>query len=124
MRWFQEVRAWVVRDWKRFAWELAAAGMLAAVGWFVGYWLNEGTLQACQDERTELLRQNAAGQAILDSVKFAGIIAGKDLVISKKDEAILVLQQKIKSDSIAHLSDLDAIWSINDYVENRKPSGR
>lgn len=112
-----ELWAWIGRDWKRFVWELALAAALAGISWALGYFLNNGTLQACQDERTVLLKQSRQYQAAMDQLKYEGQLAAKDQVINGKNEEILALKQKASSDSILHLSDLEAVRAINQYIQ-------
>ncbi|MVM39481.1 hypothetical protein GO730_20955 [Spirosoma sp. HMF3257] len=120
MTWLLTLWSWIRQDWKRFGWEVALAAILAGVSWGVGYFLNNNTLQACQDERTVLLKQTRQLQAEVDKIHYEGLLSAKDLQISAKDEKILELNRKIASDSIQHLSELDAIRAINQYVQKGK----
>ena len=106
----------------RLLWEVVAVLLTFGVGYLVSHFSNRVTLQACQDERAVLLRQNSLHQATLDSLHYAAKIALKDQQILQKDENILLLYQRLRSDSIAHLTELQAIRAINAAIKrNRQP---
>jgi hypothetical protein len=108
----------------RLLWEIVAVLLTFGVGYLVSHYTNKNTLQACQDERAELLRQNSRHQATLDSLHYAAQIAQKDQQILQKDEEILLLNQRLRSDSIAHLSQLEAMRAVNARIKqarNRQP---
>ncbi|QHV97946.1 hypothetical protein [Spirosoma endbachense] len=119
-----KARAWIARDWKRFVWEVAVAGVLASVSWGVGYFLNNRTLQSCQDEREVLLKQASEFQRVNDQLLYEGLLSAKDILISEKDDEILALKRKVASDSIQHMSDIDAIRAINQYIKEGNAGGR
>jgi hypothetical protein len=123
MMWLLNFWKWIRRDWKRFAWEVVAAVFLSVVGWGISELLTSQKLAGCQDERAVLLKQSTRNQAILDSIVYEGLLAIKKLEISEKDAQILDLKQKIASDSIQHLTDLQAVRTINQYIRAGK-SGR
>lgn len=74
---------------------------------------HEKALQAARDSAKTL-------QAHLDQVQLAGIIAAKDNQITQQKDENLTLQARIKSDSIQHLSDLEAVRGINRYIKGKK----
>lgn len=128
MKWLwlllNRVGQFVRRDRSRFTWEI----IIAVVVWFVGYGLNwifsQQTLQNCQDERTELLRQIRHAQGIQDSIRYAGQLAEKDQLIHKQNEQILDLHERIARDSIYQRSLLQSIERINNYVERGSASAK
>lgn len=106
----------------RLLWEIVAVLLTFGVGYLVSHYTNKNTLQACQDERAELLKQNSHHQALLDSLHYAAKIAQKDQKILQKDEEILLLYQRLRSDSIAHLTELQAMRAVNAAIKrNRQP---
>ncbi|RAJ94204.1 hypothetical protein LX87_04089 [Larkinella arboricola] len=120
MTWLLNFWKWINRDWKRFVWEIVVAVVLSVVGWGISELLNSQTLQTCQDERAVLLKQSARSQAIMDSIVYEGLLAIKQRELSEKDAQILDLKQKIVSDSIQHLTDLEAVRAINEYIHPGK----
>lgn len=110
-----------VREFRsRLLWEVVAVIFSMVIGYLVSHFSNHTTLQACQDERTALLKQHSRHQALLDSLHFAAKIEQKDQQILQKDETILLLSQRIRSDSIAHLTELQAIRAINQHIKPKK----
>lgn len=103
----------------RVLWEILAVIISLAIGYLISHFSGKSDLQACQDERQVLLRQNSQHQAVLDSIHYAGAIATKELQILQKDEQILLLRQRLRSDSIAHLSELEAVRAINQALRRR-----
>ena len=90
------------------------------VGYLVSHCTNQTTLQTCQDERATLLKQHGQHQALIDSLHFSAKLAQKDQQILQKDEEILLLSQRIRSDSIAHLSELEAMRAINAAIKRKR----
>jgi type II secretory pathway pseudopilin PulG len=67
--------------------------------------------------RVRKAREDArTAQSSLDSVRMAGLLAGKDNQIADYRDSVLQLKTRIASDSIAHLSQLQAIRAINRYI--------
>lgn len=83
-----------------------------------GVWLGM-QLKHRQVERYKQLatQTTATQQTLLNSLHQAAIIAQKNQTIALKDEKILSLHQRIRSDSIAHLTDLQAIRAINAHLK-------
>lgn len=106
-------------------WRFVAEVVVAVISYGVGYGINQltnqATLQACQDERTELLRQNADKIAAQEAVKYAGIIAGLQTKITEANEKYLLQKQQNASDSIQHLTELEAVRAINRYITGQQP---
>lgn len=106
-------------------WRFVAEVVVALISYGVGYGINQltnqATLQACQDERTELLRQNADKIAAQEAVKYAGIIAGLQTKITEANEKYLLQKQQNASDSIQHLTELEAVRAINQYITGHQP---
>ena len=122
MKWLIAIKNFVGIDRQRFVWEIAIAVLVWGVGYGLSWFMNRQTLQTCQDERTVLLRQNANAQALIDSVRWAGRMAQKDLIISQKEQQYHDLREKMARDSVQHLSDLDAIRAINNYLHTKRPT--
>ncbi len=124
MKWLIAIRNFVGIDRKRFVWEL----VIAVCVWLVGYGLssisNRATLQNCQDERTELLRVNAQNQAMVDSVFWTGRLAHSQQIIHQKEQENHDLREKMARDSVQHLSELDAVRAINEYIQKTRIHGR
>lgn len=99
--------------------EVVVVVLTFGVGYLVSHCTNQNTLQTCQDERAVLLKQHGQHQALLDSLYFSAKLAQKDLQIFQKDEEILLLSQKLRSDSIAHLSELEAMRAVNKALKQR-----
>lgn len=59
-------------------------------------------------------------QSLLDSLQNATQLAQTANIISQKDETILHLRQQLRSDSIAHLSELEAIRAINAHLKSKR----
>lgn len=100
-------------------WILPTLTYLLTLG--TGIWLGI-VIQKRQIRRYEQLAEQAANreQNLLDSLHFASSIASKDFTIALQDETILNLRQQIRSDSIAHLTELQAIRAINQYLKFKK----
>lgn len=83
-----------------------------------GLWLGI-MIQQPRIRRYQLLTTDAQNreQRIVDSLRIITQIAVKDHTIAIKDETILNLRQQIRSDSIAHLTELQAIRAINQYLK-------
>lgn len=108
----------------RLLWEIVAVLLTFGVGYLVSHCTNQSVLESCQDERATLLKQNSQHQALIDSLHFSAKIAQKDQQILQKDEEILLLSQRIRADSIAHLSELEAMRAVNARIKqarNRQP---
>ncbi|MCA0229869.1 MAG: hypothetical protein LCH91_05355 [Bacteroidetes bacterium] len=105
----------------KLLWEAVAIALTFLIGYLVSHCTNQSVLESCQDEREALLKKNSQHQAMLDSLHYAAKIAQKDQQILQKDETILLLQQRLRSDSIAHLSELEAIRAINATLRRRQP---
>lgn len=105
----------------RLLWESVAIALTFLMGYLVSHCTNQVTIRACQDEREALLKQHRQHQAVLDSLHYAVKIALKDQQILQKDEEILLLSQRLRSDSIAHLTELQAIRAINATLKRRQP---
>ena len=103
----------------RVLWEIVAVIISIAFGYLISHFTGKTDLRACQDERELLLRQHRQNQIIVDSLRFSRQIATKDYQISQKDEEILLLRQRVRSDSLAHLSELEAIRAINQALRRR-----
>ncbi|MBO9640534.1 MAG: hypothetical protein J7576_20355 [Siphonobacter aquaeclarae] len=103
----------------RFLGEILAAVLGTLLGWAINHFTSSASLEACRDEREKLLAQHARTQAVIDSVRFAAVLASKDKQILQLHETILFERQKAASDSIRHLSELDAIRAINAYISAR-----
>lgn len=59
-------------------------------------------------------------KALLDSLRSITQLAEKDQEISVQNETILTLRQRLRSDSIAHLTELQAIRAINQHLKPKK----
>lgn len=91
-------------------------GMLIAlgIGWSVEYLRSTRPLSR---QNTQFRQQLTQANALLDSITYQGRLASQGQLLRQKDEQILRLQENAKRDSLRHLSDLDAIRAINDYIE-------
>lgn len=58
-------------------------------------------------------------KALLDSLRSITLLAEKDQEIFSQNETILTLRQKLRADSIAHLTELQAIRAINAHLKKR-----
>ncbi|MGM9510197.1 hypothetical protein ACS5NO_20850 [Larkinella sp. GY13] len=116
MKWIIKVIRFVQLDRKRFLWELVVGGLVWAVGFALSWLTSQSSLQTCQDERTALLRENSRRQALFDSIQYAGQLAQGQQIISTQQQRIHDLQEKMVRDSLQHLSELDALRAIVDYV--------
>lgn len=104
----------------RLLWEIVVAVLTFGVGYLVSHCTNQSVLETCQDERATLLKQHGQHQALLDSLHFSAKISQKDLQILQKDEEILLLSQRIRSDSIAHLTELEAMRAVNAAIKRKR----
>lgn len=88
---------------------------------FTGIWLGVQIKQR-QVWRYQQLAQTTSQreQRLLDSLSTITQLASKDHTISIQDETILNLRQQIRSDSIAHLTELQAIRAINQHLKPKK----
>lgn len=59
-------------------------------------------------------------QSLIDSLNYHAQLAQHANTISQKDETILSLRQEIRSDSIAHLSELQAVRAINAHLKSKR----
>jgi len=86
-----------------------------------GIWLGV-VIQGRQISRYQQLAQQAVKreQSLLDSLHNSSSIASKDHTIALQDETILNLRQRLRSDSITHLTELEAIRAINQYLKPNK----
>lgn len=86
-----------------------------------GLWLGI-MIQQPRIRRYQLLTTDAQNreQRIVDSLSIITQIAVKDHTIAIKDETILNLRQQIRSDSIAHLTELQAIRAINIHLAKKR----
>lgn len=86
-----------------------------------GLWLGI-MIQQPRIRRYQLLTTDAQNreQRIADSLRIITQIAVKDHTIAVKDETILNLRQQIRSDSIAHLTELQAIRAINTHLAKKR----
>lgn len=86
-----------------------------------GLWLGI-MIQQPRIRRYQLLTTDAQNrkQLIADSLRIITQIAVKDHTIALKDETILNLRQQIRSDSIAHLTELQAIRAINIHLAKKR----
>ncbi|WP_421830221.1 hypothetical protein [Larkinella sp.] len=116
MKWIIKVIRFVQLDRKRFLWELVVGALVWAVGFALSWLTSQSSLQTCQDERTALLRENSRRQALFDSIQYAGQLAHGQQIISTQQQRIHDLQEKMVRDSLQHLSELDALRAIVDYV--------
>ncbi|GAB3892423.1 hypothetical protein GCM10028803_05230 [Larkinella knui] len=107
------------QDGRRFAWEMGLAMLVSAVGWAVGYFLNQRSLQTCQDERVELLRQVRADEAFRLSIEYGQKLKEKDLLLLDKANEILELRKKMALDSADRLSLVEAMRAINQRYKSR-----
>lgn len=114
---FTKARAWIVRDWKRFVWEVAIAVFLSTVSWGVTHLLNQKSNQVCQDEAEAMKKEWLLQQAAMDKLAYERVIAEKEFEISQKEQDINDLREKMASDSIKRMSDLDAVRAINTYIK-------
>lgn len=83
-----------------------------------GVWI--GTLiQQPRIHRYQQLTATAQNRekALLDSLNAITQLAVKDQEILTQNETILTLRQKLRADSIAHLSELQAIRAINAHLK-------
>ncbi|WP_273215592.1 hypothetical protein [Runella zeae] len=85
-----------------------------------GVWLGM-VIHSRQLNRVQQLAADAAlqEQRLRDSLNVATQLAQNANTIALKDETILGLQQRIRSDSIAHLSELQAIRAINAHLRKK-----
>ena len=86
-----------------------------------GLWLGI-MIQQPRIRRYQLLTTDAQNreQRIADSLRIITQIAVKDHTIAVKDETILNLRQQIRSYSIAHLTELQAIRAINTHLAKKR----
>lgn len=86
-----------------------------------GIWLGV-VIQGRQISPYQQLAQQAVKreQSLLDSLRNSSSITSKDHTIALQDETILNLRQRLRSDSIAHLTELQAIRAINQYLKPNK----
>lgn len=100
-------------------WILPTLTYLLTLG--TGIWLGI-VIQKRQIHRYQQLAEKAAKreQSLLDSLHHSSSIASKDHTIALQDETILNLRQRLRSDSIAHFTELEAIRAINQYLKSKK----
>ena len=102
----------------RVLWEVVAIVISLAIGYLISHFSGKSDLRACQDEREVLLRQNSHHQAVLDSLHYSALLANQNNQLLQKDEEILLLSQRLRADSIAHLSELQAMRAINRIIKS------
>ncbi len=97
----------------------------AIVGFVIGAGIGSGsTYLICkgsfQTQISQARAQAQTAQAYRDSLRYAGQLAGKDLIIADKIDENLLLRSRIQSDSIRYLSKLESIRAINNYIRTGK----
>ncbi|MGF7217468.1 uncharacterized membrane protein (DUF106 family) [Spirosoma lacussanchae] len=97
----------------RFVWELVAVALGIGITYLISRFTGQQTLQACQDERAELLRKNATGQAFADSVKWSAVVSEKTQQINRLQNELLYFREKNALDSAAAVTELETMRAIN-----------
>jgi len=103
----------------RFILEFVAVAIGIVSTWAISQLTGQGKLQACQDERTELLRENASAQSFADSVKWSAVLQEKINQIKHLENENLSLREKQALDSISAVTKLDAMRSINKRYQGK-----
>ncbi|OZI08226.1 hypothetical protein BWI93_10185 [Siphonobacter sp. BAB-5385] len=92
-----------------------------AIGTIVTHSVTSKSLKRRHEKAMQAARDSARIlQAQFDKIQFAGSLAAKELQITHQKDENLTLQARIKSDSIQHLSDLEAVRGINRYIKGKK----
>ncbi|MBN8820776.1 MULTISPECIES: hypothetical protein [unclassified Spirosoma] len=109
---FRTIWQFIKGNTGRFVWELVAVGIGIAVTWLISRFTGHTQLQACQDERAELLRENASAQSFRDSVRWSTVVADKNNQIHSLQNENDRLKEKAALDSAASHSQLEAMRAI------------
>lgn len=111
-------------NYKRFVWELVAVALGILATWLIGHFTESRALTACQDERTELLRQSNDNQAFKDSVrwqaKLDALALEKDKTINRQKLELDYLHEKAALDSAAMLTEYEAMRAINERYKKAR----
>ncbi len=90
-----------------------------AGGSIITHNITSSTLERRHEKALQTARDSARIlQAQFDQIQFAGSLAAKELQITQQKDENLTLQARIRSDSIQHLSDLQAVRGINAYIKS------
>jgi hypothetical protein len=121
---FDSLLAFIRGNYKRFIWELVAVALGILATWLIGHFTENRALTACQDERTELLRQSNASQAFKDSVrwqaKLDALALEKDKTIKRQKLELDYLHEKNALDSAAMLTEYEAMRAINERYKKAR----
>ncbi|GAB3990431.1 hypothetical protein GCM10028807_17580 [Spirosoma daeguense] len=109
---FSTIWQFIRSNSERFIWELVAVAIGIAVTWLISRFSGQGELQACQDERAILLRENASAQSFQDSIRWSAVLSDKNAKINSLENENNQLKEKAALDSANALSELEAMRAI------------
>lgn len=74
----------------------------------------------CAEQLKQMTAKIEEKQAFLDSVYYAGKLAEKERIVLEKQDQLYVLQQKAIADSIHHLTELQSMRSVINYIRRKR----